>query len=662
MAARALIYLFVLTPSAHATTLYVTNSTGTGGTGTLADPFLSLQACVDQLVASEPAGSSCELQSGIYRGVSTVTVQGLHGELEAPYLIGSAPGASVTLDGTLPVLGPWEWQEVTHTYTDGSVVVGGHWKADWPDDGRAEPWQLFVDGEMMVPARWPNARWDDKTVFNDRYWAHGSMASTYCGQELRDESYLGPCRIVDGTAVQNGDMIYLGHVASGEPLRDLAATGINATGSSAILNIGHWYTFAAPVVQHTPGTADFVYEPASGWKVRKYKPNADLYYLEGSLALLDAETEWHYDRATRTIRLKTRGDVDPAMLGEVSARVQEYAIAISGCSHIVVKGLRLFATTVYAGGEGNSANVDIHNIRLDSLQLIHPSAMKRLLGDHSNSWPTTLARKTGTGTANNTLFNCTFFGTEGHPLINSAGSGVVFDNNLVEWTDWAAVTTRPQAYFDPSAANDVFGKFGSGAMTLEIDRSQTLEAPNYVRRNRVRHSGPSVGVAISSDNVHTELNHISHQYALQEDVGLLQMSGLQGPGFRPKGGEVLPNGEDPAWRLTNKRNWVHDALVERSTKWGMRFDRVNQECFGRSPVSDPEQQTWPYHGTMEHNVVWNCNGMMIKGLPCRKLEPSIKPLPAAAQAACLAARLTLAPHPNHHLGRQQPHDHAQHRL
>ena len=24
--------------------------------------------------------------------------------------------------------------------------------------------------------------------------------------------------------------------------------------------------------------------------------------------------------------------------------------------------------------------------------------------------------------------------------------------------------------------------------------------------------------------------------------------------------------EDPAWRLTNNRNWLHDALVERSTK------------------------------------------------------------------------------------------------
>ena len=36
--------------------------------------------------------------------------------------------------------------------------------------------------------------------------------------------------------------------------------------------------------------------------------------------------------------------------------------------------------------------------------------------------------------------------------------------------------------------------------------------------------------------------------------------------------------EDPARRLTNTYNWLHDALVDRSTKWGLRFDRNNAEC------------------------------------------------------------------------------------
>ena len=151
----------------------------------------------------------------------------------------------------------------------------------------------------------------------------------------------------------------------------------------------------------------------------RYKPTADLYYLEGSLELLDMETEWHYERSTRQIHLKTRGDVHPSAM-RVTARVQTYALAVIGCTHLVIHGMRLFATTVYVGGEGSSSGQDVHNIRLDSLQLVHPSATKRILGEHRFSWPTTLARKRTADAANNTLYNCSFFGAEGHPLINSA--------------------------------------------------------------------------------------------------------------------------------------------------------------------------------------------------------------------------------------------------
>ena len=155
------------------------------------------------------------------------------------------------------------------------------------------------------------------------------------------------------------------------------------------------------------------------------------------------------------------------------------------------------------------------------------------------------------------------------------------------------------AFFDPTIENGIWGRYGSGAMTLEIDRSNILEAPNWLTRNHIHHSGPSVGLAITSDNVHTRLNRVSHQYALQEDGGLMQMNGLKVD-------------EDPAWGLTNKQNWLHDALVERSTKWGLRFDRVNQECYGVPDVNG-SGTTWAYHGNMERNVIWNCNGMMVKG-------------------------------------------------
>ena len=295
--------------------------------------------------------------------------------------------------------------------------------------------QLFADGEMMVPARWPNARWDDRSVFDDTYWAHGSAASTYCGDELRDTQYSGPCRLVDNGASHHG-----GSVA-------LADEGFDATGAVAVLNIGHWYSFAGTVVSHARGADHFSYARdggGGGWKVAKYKPTADLYYLEGSLQLLDAETEWHYERSPRRVHLKTRGDADPnggAM--QLAARVQEYALAATGVSHLSIRGLGFFASTLYVGGEGNAVESDAHNVRFDSLRLVHPSAQKRLLGEPRFSWPTTLARKRGAEASNNTLFNCTFFGSESHPLINTAGSGMTMDNNLIEWCHSAHHQRQP---------------------------------------------------------------------------------------------------------------------------------------------------------------------------------------------------------------------------
>jgi hypothetical protein len=103
----------------------------------------------------------------------------------------------------------------------------------------------------------------------------------------------------------------------------------------------------------------------------------------------------------------------------VSARVQEYALAITGGNHhVTLKDLTLFATTVHAYGVGSSASLDVHHVTIDTLTFRHPSAMKRLLGDNQHSWPTALARDAAVGTVGNfVIYNSTFTGAEGHPMI-----------------------------------------------------------------------------------------------------------------------------------------------------------------------------------------------------------------------------------------------------
>ena len=91
--------------------------------------------------------------------------------------------------------------------------------------------------------------------------------------------------------------------------------------------------------------------------------------------------------------------------------------------------------------------------------------------------------------------------------------------------------------------------------------------------------------------------------------------------------------ESPEWNLINEYNWLHDAAVFRSGKWGLRFDRNNKECFGTaaldtSATPDPgplfaggaayvnvkdRKKTWGMHGVMHRNVAWRCSGIMVKG-------------------------------------------------
>ncbi len=54
-------------------------------------------------------------------------------------------------------------------------------------------------------------------------------------------------------------------------------------------------------------------------------------------------------------------------------------------------------------------------------------------------------------------------------------------------------------------------------------------------------------------------------------------------------------------------NWLHDSLNLRSSKRGLRFDRSQHICSGL------ENNTWPFHGVMLKNVVWNTAGVMAKG-------------------------------------------------
>jgi len=383
-------------------------------------------------------------------------------------------------------------------------------------------WQLFIDGQMMTNARWPNALWSDKTVFNSSYWAKSSDKSTR------------------GIMVDNG-------------LKNLAGSGLNATGAMAVLNIGSFNTFTSIVQSHKPGTPNFTYHDKFG--PIKFKPTMNQYFLEDKLEFLDKPEEWFYDKATRTVYVMTPDGQSPEGR-DVRGKVMTYTFNITNCRHVIFKKLTFFGTTLWASTLDNNNNF-INNLTVHSLNFSYPSYTRRMLQETAPAqWTKVNANKNKKGINTLTFFNNTFFGTDG-AVLEFSGLNVTLANNLFEFNDW-------------TAANMVYQSGGIGTII-----SNGI-GDVYVR-NTLRFNGASSGIRPGL-LPKVRLNHLHHQC-----WGLIQNDGSH-----------VQTTTGPQTHALLEQNWVHS-----SPKYGLRFD-------GQPPKIG-------YNGIMRSNVVWKCGGMMVKG-------------------------------------------------
>jgi hypothetical protein len=320
-------------------------------------------------------------------GKNNLTIKGFQDE--RPTIDGTVDLQNLENDGV--------WQRLNNGVCIGRI---GH-----------EVFQLFLNGEMMTNARWPNALWSDKTVFQNQYWAHSHEDST---RGTASSNTSGVATMVDDGSA------------------GLAASGLNMTGAMAVLNVGSFNTFVKEVISHTPNEANFTY--VDDFLNINFKACHNQYYLDSSLELLDYPGEWHYDMANESKRLSfipPNNESCPEP-GAVKGRVIDYAITITNSTNIFLANMDFFASNLMAEGTKKKTD-EVSDITLDSLNFNYPSSSKRMLKDHSVPKHTKLIAK---GFGEVSVINCKFFGAEGSAL-QYWGKPAKIYNNMFSWNDWS---------------------------------------------------------------------------------------------------------------------------------------------------------------------------------------------------------------------------------
>ena len=458
--------------------------------GTISQPFQHVQKAVELL----KPGDVCTIREGRY--LEEVSISGLQGLPGNPIMFRAYPGENVLFDGTVPLVYKWDKFKDNIHVTKANIDV----------------WQLFVDGEMQVNARWPNAFWSDFSVFDYIHWGFSSSKSTY-----DQDTGTG---VMDDNGTQN-----------------LAGSGLNATGAIAILNIGSWLTWAGFVEEHTPGESSFKYNLSTVPAEVPFKPLRCRYFLEDKLEFLDAPTEWYYDKASSSMYLWTQSGDTPDN-HEIRGKVSTYAITVTnGSSWLVFSNISFFGTTVFISGGSKTENV--HNIVLDSLHFTYPSYTKRMLGSIAPPNTTTIVYNGDlTKSAGNfTIFNCTWEYADGQTIDYRGADGQI-ENNLWHHNDFTCVG-------------------GNGFLF------QSRGVRDTVIRNVIHSNGPSVGFAPGGED--------TRQTPQLSTGSVLKLNLLYDLKYLQNDGSLIQTMRPAQTKVVLEQNWGYDTL-----KYGLRFDCIEK--------------------------------------------------------------------------------------
>ncbi|NQZ27960.1 MAG: DNRLRE domain-containing protein [Colwellia sp.] len=436
--------LFFSTPSSAGELFVASNGVDnlTSNDGSILQPWASLNFALTQVTA----GDSINIRKGSYH--EKITQGSISGTALNPIIIQSYNGEKVTFDGTVAV----------------STIATGSWVQHAGDIYKLqlnEPtWQLFVNDEMMVNARWPNARFDDDSVYSRAVWAKGLDASTTNG-----------------------------HIDTDPSVHNLAAENIDVTGAVVIANTRHFDTYTREVTAHSAGSNAFDHGTTTFfWGSKSY------YFLQGALSLLDQDKEWHIDAGNNMAYLWAPNGGIPT--GDIRARTQQFVIDANNWNYVTIKGLDFFATTI----ELTSSE----SITIEDCNFNYSGVSKRALGEF-NAKASMLRLTNGAGQGNFVLHNISITNSDSQAFLIKGDNSLV-ENSLFENIDWAAT----EAY-SPSAS-------------IVFHGNNTLLSRNTIRNAGTSETiATALNGSGTNSSITAQYNDIYHTGYAQSDGAQLQI-------------------------------------------------------------------------------------------------------------------------------------------
>jgi hypothetical protein len=277
--------------------------------GTKKAPFATISKAASIL----NGGDTCFIRAGIYRETVVPKNSGSPGK---PIVFTSDGGVDVIISGADKANGGWTVYSGNIYQKAITLPVAGYADAITGNSSLLAN-QVFVDGKMMIEARWPNISDSD---------------------DLLNRADFAP---VPKDGWKNIEI---------STLKDNNIPDIPGGWTDGTIWIIGWYV--ANTRNITASSAGQIKFPlVIGDEFH------DSYYLTGRLGALDTEKEWFYDGKMLYLWAPD-GDIP----GNVEVKMRNYAFDLSDKSYIIVSNISVFAATITTNS--NSSNIILDRLKM----------------------------------------------------------------------------------------------------------------------------------------------------------------------------------------------------------------------------------------------------------------------------------------------------------